>query len=168
MKLTPAEANKLLRRLNDDREKLLELERQSCTFVAATVENLEDARPAYSYDDTRRALREIDGQVRRLKHALNRFNVSQLLPGLDMTIDQALVYIPQLTQRKRVLAGMRTIPEKQRNVSARSANLIEYTYANFDPARVEADYAEAAEELARVQNALDLVSSTAQMEIDLS
>lgn len=167
MKLTSAEASKLLRKLSEDRDKLLELERQSRVFVAATVENLEDARPAYSYEDTRRELREIDERVRKIKHALNRFNVSQVLPGTDMTIDQALVCIPQLTQQKRTLAAMRTIPEKQRNAVGRSTNLIEYTYANFDPARVEADYAAAAEELARVQNALDLVSSTVQLEIDL-
>ncbi len=165
MKLTSAEASKLLRKLNDEREALLEMERQSSTFVAATVENLEDARPAYSYEDTRKRLDALDAEVRRIKHALNRFNVSRELPGLGMTVDQALIYIPQLTQKKRLLAALRSVPPKQRNGSTRSSNLIEYTYANFDVARAEADFSAVSDELARVQNALDLVNSTVQFEI---
>ena len=45
MKLTSAEANKLLRKLNDDHNALEMMEANSRTFVAATTEKLEDARP---------------------------------------------------------------------------------------------------------------------------
>ena len=167
MKLTSAEANKMLNKLNADRDALLEMERQSQIFTAATVENVEDARPEYSYEDTREKVVALDEKVRQIKHALNLFNVSQELPGFSMTIDQALVYIPQLTQRVRRLSAMRLIPKKIRNTASRSANLIEYDYANFDPERAEADYKEAADTLARLQNALDLVNSTVNLEIEL-
>ena len=167
MKVTSAEANKLLRKLNDERGALLEKEMQNHIFTAATVENTEDARPAYSYAETRERLAALDGQIRRIKHALNRFNLTEELPGFGMTVDQALIYIPQLSERKRRLAQMRLIPEKQRNNVLRTGNLIEYTYANFDPAQADADYTAAADELARVQNALDLVNSTVQFEIEL-
>ena len=40
MKLTSAEAGKLLRKLNDERDALLEKESLSRVFVAATVEDL--------------------------------------------------------------------------------------------------------------------------------
>ncbi len=167
MKLTPAEANKLLRKLNNDRDKLFEMERQSMTFVAATVENPDDARPEYSYEETRKKLNELDLQVRTVKHELNRFNVTTMLPDFGMTIDQALVYIPQLSQQIRRLADMRLVPKKTRNTSMRASNLIEYTYANFDPEQAETDYSGLSDELARLQNALDLINSTAQIEIDL-
>ena len=167
MKITSAEANKLLRKLSDERCALLEKEMQNRVFTAATVENIEDARPAYSYAETQEKLAALDEKIRHVKHALNRFNLTQELPGLDMTIDQALIYIPQLSDRKRRLADLRLIPAKQRNTVPRTGNLIEYTYANFDPAQADADYTAAADELARIQNALDLVNSTVQFETEL-
>ena len=167
MKITSAQANKLLRKLNEERTALLEKEMQNQIFTAATVENLEDARPAYSYAETQEKIAKLDAQIRRVKHALNRFNLTEELPGFGMTIDQALIYIPQLSERKRRLADMRLIPAKKRNNVSRTGNLIEYTYANFDPAQADVDYTAAADELARVQNALDLVNSTVQFEIEL-
>jgi hypothetical protein len=167
MNVTSAEANKMLRKLNDERTALLDKEMQNRVFVAATVENLEDARPAYSYAETQEKLAALDEQIRKLKHAINRFNLTQELPGLGMTIDQALIYIPQLTERKQRLSTLRLIPAKQRNNVTRTGNLIEYTYANFDPAQADADYAAAADELARVQNALDLVNSTVTFEVEI-
>ena len=167
MKLTSAEANKLLRKLNDERSAMIEKELLNRTFVAATVENVLDARPAYSYTETQETLAALDMQIRRLKHALNRFNLTEELPGIGMTVDQALIYIPQLSERKRRLSAMRLIPEKQRNNVPHTGSLIEYTYANFDPAQADADYTATADELARVQNALDLVNSTVQFDVEL-
>ena len=60
MKLTSAEANKLLRKYAEERGALLEKEELGRVFVAATVENKEDARPDYRYEETRAALREIE------------------------------------------------------------------------------------------------------------
>ena len=167
MKLTSAEAGKLLRKLNDERDALLEKESLSRVFVAATVEDLEDARPTYSYAETREQAAALEEQIRKLKHALNLFNATQSIPELGMTIDQALVYIPQLTRRKNILPAMRAIPEKQRNANVRATNLIEYTYANFDVAQAEADHLSVTDELARVQNALDLTNSTVRFEVEL-
>ena len=168
MKVTSAQANKILRKLNDDKAMLLENESESSTFVAATVENIEDARPAYSYDEVRRRVNELDSLIRRVKHAINLFNTKSVLPGTDMTIDEALVYIPQLTQRKNSLYRMRLTPEKQRRDTSRGTNIIEYTYANFDPKKAGEDYDKASDELARLQNALDLVNSTVEFEMDIT
>lgn len=167
MKLTSAEANKVINKLNDERDALLCMEQDNRTFVAATIENVEEARPEYSYEATRDRLAAIDEKVRKIKHTLNLFNVSQELPGFGMTIDQALICIPQLTARKRRLAVMRSIPKKQRNMSSRSTNLIEYSYANYDVTLAEADYNDVADRLARLQNALDLINSTVKIDFDI-
>lgn len=165
MKLTSAEANKLLRKLNDERNAILVMEQRLRSFVAATVENIEDARPEYSYEATKARVEELDTQIRKIKHAITMFNVTHELPEIGMTIDQVLVYIPQLTEKKSKLAFMRSIPKKQRNMVAKSANLIEYTYANFDIEEIEKDYLAVVDELAKVQNALDLANSTISFEI---
>lgn len=167
MKMTSAEANKLLRKLHDDHSALERMETESRTFVAATTEKLEDARPEYDYTVVQEKLAELEDKARHVKHAINLFNISQAIDGSGMTIDQALVYIPQLSERKRKLSIMRAAQRKRRNVSTKSSNLIEYTYTNYDIEQAEADYQSASDELARVQNALDLINSTVQFEIDI-
>ncbi len=168
MKCTSAEANKMLKKLLDDRNDILKKEEEIRTFKAATVEKLEDARPEYDYEATQQELIEIDNRVRTIKHAINVFNLTQEIPGTGMTIDQVLVYLPQLSLRKMKLSTM-----KQQQVKKRcegydaNSHFIEYTYANYDPAQAEADYNKVSDELGRIQNALDLVNSTVQFEIEL-
>ena len=169
MKYTSAEAAKLLRRLNEEHEALLELERQSASFVAAVSEDLESIRPAYDLIAVQGKLAEIEAKVRKVKHALNVFNSTHSVPGFGMTIDQMLVYIPQLSQRKMKLRSMAGVLPKAR-VKGRSAvnsAVIEYTYANYDVEEARAAAEAAAEELARAQTALDKVNHTEAMEIDL-
>ena len=50
MKCTSAEANKILKKLFDDHNDLLIKESAAKVFKAATIENLEDARPQYDYN----------------------------------------------------------------------------------------------------------------------
>ena len=165
MQVTSAEANKMLRKLFEDHKILCERERTACVFVAATIEKPEDARPQYDYAETQRRLAETERKIRALKHAVNLFNAGKTLQGFDLTIDQALIYIPQLTKRAEKLSRMRAVPAKERYVGGRSTNLIEYRYANYGIAEADADYRAAADELARLQNALDLVNSTVKFEI---
>ena len=167
MKMTSAEANKLLRKLHDDHSALERMETESRTFVAATTEKLEDARPEYDYTAVQEKLAELEDKARRVKHAINLFNISQTIDDSGMTIDQALVYIPQLSERKRKLAIMRAAQKKKRNESMKSSNLIEYTYANYDIEQVNADYRETSAELARAQTALDLINNTAEFDIEI-
>lgn len=117
-------------------------------------------RPAYDYAKTQARLEELEGTIRRLKHAINRFNTMQVVDGFDMTIDEMLVYIPQLTKRKSKLLEMKSKLPKERveEQYGRQLNIIDYTYTNYDLSLVEADYEKTADELARTQLALDAVN----------
>ena len=128
---------------------------------------MEDARPEYDYHAVQAKFAQLEQQIRTLKHAINTFNLSQEVPGTGMTIDQVLVYIPQLTERKRKLSAMKQRQKKQREEKYAASHFIEYIYANYDPAQAAADYDAVSKELAKVQNALDLVNSTAPFDIDL-
>ena len=169
MKYTSAEAAKLLRRLNEEHAALLELERQSASFVAAVSEDVESVRPAYDLIAVQGKLAELEGKIRRVKHALNIFNSTHTVPGFGMTVDQLLVYIPQLSQRKTKLRDMAATLPKTRVKGRLAANssVIEYTYANYDVEKAKAAADAAADELARAQTALDKVNNTETMEIDL-
>ena len=76
-------------------------------FLAAVGEDIESVRPDYNFKETQNALDEIETKMRKLKHALNVFNSTTVIPEFGMTIDEMLVYIPQLTMRKNKLAGMK-------------------------------------------------------------
>lgn len=169
MRYTSAEAGKLLRKLNEERDALEQKEARSSTFLVSLGEDAETVRPAYDYQCTQEALAELDRKIRTVKHAINTFNLSQTVPGFDMTIDQMLIYIPQLTARKRKLAGMKDRLPKQRETDliGSSSNIIDYSYANYDIALAERDYEVVSDELARAQTALDVVNNIETMEIVL-
>ena len=148
MKYTSAEANKLLKKLNDEYAALLEKERRSRDFRAAMGEDVASVRPAYDYAKTQAHLAELEENIRRIKHAVNCFNTAQSVDGFKMTIDEMLVYIPQLTKRKSKLLEMKSKLPKERveEQYGRQSNIIDYTYTNYDLAAVEADYEQAVHE----------------------
>ena len=169
MKYTSAEAAKLLRKLHENRDALIEKERRSAGFVAAVGEDIEDVRPEYDYHKTQDELAQIEQKIRTVKHAINQFNTGTVVQDFGMTVDQILVYIPQLTARKNKLVGMAArLPKERCGAAGFGAKaIIEYRYANYDIAAAEADLAAVTEELARVQTALDVVNNTEVMEITL-
>ena len=108
MNYTSAQANKLLKKLNDEYTALLDKETRSRDFRAAMGEDVESVRPVYDYAETQIRLAELEAKIRKLKHAINIFNATQTVDSFDMTIDELLVYIPQLTKRKSKLLEMKS------------------------------------------------------------
>ena len=168
IKMTSARAAKELRRLTDQRDALFNREKKTSVFMAALQEDIESVRPVYSFEETQAELRRIEDSVRRLKHSINQFNLSTAVPGFDMTIDQMLVYIPQLTERSKRLDKMRSrLPKERADTGFSRSQIIEYCYANYDVKAAEEAYRETAEELARAQNALDIVNATIEFDVDI-
>ncbi len=168
MKYTSSEANKLLKKLNADYQTLLSLEAQSRTFLAATGEDIESVRPAYDYAKTQADLKALAKKIRQVRHAISLFNVTTTVPGFDMTVDELLVYLPQLSERVNTLDGMRTkLPkERERTYGSGTMATIDYRYVNYDLDVVNADYDEAYALLAKAQTALDRLNNTSAIEID--
>ncbi|MCR4780879.1 MAG: hypothetical protein K5876_07265 [Ruminiclostridium sp.] len=170
MKVTSAQAAKLLRKLVDERNSIASAESRSSSFNAAVGEDIESVRPAYDYAATQKAIENIETKIRKLKHEINLFNVRQTVPGFDMTIDQMLVYLPQLCRQRDKLDEMRSVLPKtraERSIRATNINIIDYTYANYDIAEAEKDYNEISDLLAKGQTALDTVNNTVEFEIEI-
>ena len=167
--MTSAMAAKYLKKLNEEHEALLRREKKTMTFTAAIQENKEEVRPEYDYGTTQEQLLELERKIRTIKHEINVFNLNQVIPSFDMTVDQMLVYIPQLTARKNKLDKMRSRLPKERvqDSFSRNSALVEYEYSNYDIQQVEVDYNKVADELARAQNALDKVNSTVTFEMEI-
>ena len=170
MKMTSAQAAKLLKKFNEEYVVIAELEDQTRTFNAALGENPDTVRPDYDYKKTQEKLAEVENKTRRLKHAINMFNTTHTVPGFDMTVDEMLVYIPQLTKRKEKLARMRATLPKSRVKSDRygsNTNIIDYVYTNYDIEAVKADYEKVSDELSKAQTALDKLNNTETFDIDI-
>lgn len=168
MRVTSAHAAKLLRQLNDELRALQLKEANSSSFVAAIQEDVESVRPAYNFKEMRDAQAEIECKIRKVKHAINVFNTTTIIPDFDITIDEMLVYLPQLNRQCEVLSKMRDAMPKVRVSSGYSSgNIIDYKYANYDIEEVGRHYAELSDTLAKAQTVLDLVNSTVEFEIDI-
>lgn len=168
MNYTSAQAAKLLKKLNDEYYALLDKEQNSREFNAALGEDVDSVRPDYDYSETQAKLDLLQQQIRSLKHALNLFNVTHVVPGFDMTVDEMLVFIPQLTKKKAKLAEMRAKLPKARveAMFSRPSNIIDYKYVNYDIAQVEADYRKATDLLAEAQLALDSINSSETFSVE--
>lgn len=169
MMVTSAQAAKLLRQLNDELSALQYREGQSSTFVAAIQEDIESVRPTYNFREMRDAQVEIEKKIRKVKHAINIFNTTTTVPNFDITIDEMLVYLPQLSRQCEVLSKMRDAMPKVRVSSGYSggSSIIDYRYANYDIEQVGRYYTEISDILAKAQTSLDLVNNTVEFEVDI-
>lgn len=169
MKMTSAQVSKLLRQLNDELRTLQLREENSRSFIAALSEDIESVRPEYDYKAMQDAQIELETKIRKVKHALNVFNSTYIIPNYGFTIDEMLVYLPQLSRRCAKLSMMKDAMPKKRENSGYSHNssVIDYRYANYDIEQVNNDYNALADELAKAQTALDYENSTAEFDIDI-
>ena len=168
MKYTSAEANKLLKSLKEQESQLLTKEAQGRIFNAAVGENIEDVRPKYNFDETQVALINLQEKIRRVKHAINVFNTTTVVTD-GITIDEVLILLPQLSERAEVLRKMALTPKQTRAkvFGMGSANVIDYTYANYDPEYAKTLLNATQSKIDRFQLALDQVNNTVTMEINL-
>lgn len=167
MEMTSAQANKLIKQLKDQIRLLESQEKNLISFIAATTENVEEVRPAYSYEETAAKYDELEAAIRKIKHALNQFNANTVPEGTDMTIDEILVFLPQATERLRKLSVMLSRPAKLRAEDTGRTSIIEYEYLNYDLAAVQKDYDALMEKKTQVMTALDLVNNTVLFDVDL-
>ena len=151
MKYTSAQAAKLLSKLQQDFDSLAVLEANAKTFLASVGEDVESVRPEYDYKATKKELDALSAKIRKVKHAINVFNTTTVVPEFGITIDELLVYIPQLSAKKAKLRGMADTLPKARENSYGSSNIIDYRIVNYDIKQVKKDLYEHAVETGRVK-----------------
>ena len=114
-----------------------------------------------------RTLDKLEERIRQVKHELNIFNATTVIPEIEMTIDQVLIYIPQLSYRKDILGEMARRLPKERDMSPylSSSPIVNYIYANYEIEDAKKELKEVSEKLTQVQLALDRVNLTVSFEI---
>lgn len=165
MKYNSAQAAKLLSKLQQDFDQLAVFEANAKTFLASVGEDPESVRPEYDYKATKKELDALSAKIRKVKHAINAFNTTTVVPEFGITIDELLVYIPQLSAKKAKLRDMAdTLPKTRENNYGKS-NIIDYRFANYDIKQVKKDLDAVTEELSKAQLALDTINHSLEFDI---
>lgn len=170
MMMTSAYANKLVKRLQEDKEYWMKKESEGCTYVAALGE--EPIIPEYDFLTNKAQLDEIDKKILIIKHAVNVVNATSKIPvgQEEMSVDSILIRMAQLSKRKSVLDIMRKSEPKTRiSFGAYSPKnvLAEYRYTNYDLDLVKQEYEKVDLLIAEMQIALDKFNQTYEFAVEI-
>lgn len=167
--MTSAAANKLIKKLQNDKVFWMNQENECSTYVVAVDE--EPVVPEYDYSEVAQKLSEIDEKILRIKHAINLSNTKNtiLVDGVPMTIDTVLVKMAQLSGRKATLEGMRRRQPKSRMMPSYGARSTtpEYCYINYDLELVKKEYETIDALISEMQMALDKYNQTVEFEVEI-
>ncbi len=168
-KMTSAYANKVIRKLTEDKEFWLNKEREGSTYYATADE--EPVVPDYDYAEVAKQIEELDARILRIKHAINVNNASNRIKvgEKEMSIDEILVRMAQLSNRKSILDNMRKHePKKRMNSGYYSTRKTapEYEFINYDLELVKSEYERVDAEIALMQIALDKYNQTFEFDVE--
>ena len=169
-KMTSAYANKMLKKLTEDKDYWRKVEVESYLYTAAAEE--EALVPDYDYTEVAAKLEAIDDKICRIKHAINLANVTSILKVGDkeLSVDTILVKMAQLNLRKRVLDDMRKRQPKVRlnsSFTQPKKAVAEYEYINYDLELVKDEYERIDNEIAMMQLELDKYNQTFEFEVEV-
>ena len=109
-KVSPIEVTNRINALKEELKDLEEYEKKSSSFFVNLGQDKESLRPSYDFEETQKRYLELTQEIIKLKHTLNIFNTSTIVPDFNMTVDQMLVYLPMLRERKQTLQKMKDEP----------------------------------------------------------
>ena len=169
-KMTSAYANKVLKKLKEDKVFWVKKEQEGYVYVAALDE--EPVIPEYDYKTVADNIAEIDEKIAIIKHTINLVNVTnEIAVGDKMyTIDTILVKMAQMNKRKEVLDRMRKMQPQTRirtDVYISRKTSPEYQYINFDLELVKKEYEELDARIAAMQIELDKFNQTFEFEVEI-
>lgn len=167
MKVTSAYANKMLKKLQEDKEFYLQQESNLSTYVAAIGEK--PVVPEFDFIKNADKINSIDHDIAVIKHVINVNNSTNTIKvgGVTMTIDTALITMAQLNRRKEDLDKMRQRQPKTRNKNYSISNTIEYTYLNYDVKKAQEMYDQISNLITCIQIELDKYNQTIFFNIDI-
>lgn len=167
MKITSLAAGKRIKELNEKIQEIrTEIEKKS-VFRCAVGEDMKSVQPDFNLATALANIDQLEAEMRDLKHKLNLFNTNTLVTD-TMTIDQALIRLPQLTERKKLLETMAARLPKTRYTDpyGRSpGTIIDYEIANYDIQDAQTALQQVRNELFTLQEQLNVINSTKEFDI---
>lgn len=162
MKMTITAANREIKRLKD--ELAIIKEEEVCARVITHSEGEDPIPVTYDFLATQAKIDNLNQRIMKIRHAVNVFNVSYVLPSAGMTIDAVLIHVAMLSEEKKKLQEMLRIQEVTRKPSYSS---VEISHRNFDKTQVEDRFRRVSDELEKMWAELDLANLTEEIEVDI-
>lgn len=167
MLYTSNELQKKLDKLTDERNKIQSLLSKNSEFTASISEDVETLKVenAFDLESTLNEIESYNSKIMKIKHAKNVFNSTFKLP-CGYTIDEAIIRMGILSGLKGKLndLSMKKAKERKTNGMMREP---EYVYATYDISFAKEAYQKLFDELQTIQNELNSVNATEQIEVDV-
>ena len=166
MQISPAYASKLIKQKKEEINILLKEESDTSVTVACIDEDVDSMRNQYNFTEMQNKIEKLYQQILKLKHAINYFNATTILPNTNYTIDAALVRMKMLSDNKRKLENMKKMQSVTRRPTIGN-NKPEYIYRNFDSEDVNIAYNKVSDELTNIQLELDKANLQSVLSVDI-
>ena len=167
MLYTSNELQKKLDKLTDERNKIQSLLSKNSEFTASISEDVEilKVENVFDLESTLNEIESYNSKIMKIKHAKNVFNSTFKLP-CGYTIDEAIIRMGILSGLKGKLndLSMKKAKERKTNGMMREP---EYVYATYDISFAKESYQKLFDELQTIQNELNSVNATEQIEVDV-
>lgn len=154
-------ANKIIRELNEERDRLISFERENMKRSYTKDEAIQDLNgylDNYDFVEHNKKIVALENKIGKLKHAINVFNVNTKLPikDFDITVDKALVLLPMLSARKRTLENMLNTNNLSRRTLVNGT--VEYTEINYNKGEVKRQLKVVNSMINSIQDGIDYVN----------
>ena len=172
IKVTSDAANKLIKKLEQDKSILVDKISKMSTFVVAVTENYDQIKAEqeaeFNLNETITQIDEIDKKIITIRHAKSVFNNLTVMKN-GLTVGDNIVRLAILEREKGIYSGLATRQKKKRNTSLNKD--IEYVYLNYDLEDAKKKYDSVYAEISKIQEELNIINSSAEykfeIEIDL-
>lgn len=161
MKMCNSEAMKAVKELEQKKKNLLYTE--NSRSAVSYKEGEKKVTTNYNYAETRKAIAEINGRIRAIKHALAVCNCTAKIDDFDITIGEALVYLAQLNAEYSQLDDLSDRNKLSRRITANG--VLEYTECLYDPDEVMKEMEELHAKICKLQVAIDRANLTNYIEV---
>lgn len=162
IKMNSDTANKMVKQLTIERNRLMAQERESSTYAYLHGET--PYVPEYNFRETQDAIEDINKKIVTIKHAINQFNATTKSDATGLTVDAMLVRLPMVSAQKEKLARMHSMLEKTRSINLGSKSS-EYTVRNFSAQEAKEEYDKVSKELILLQQELNRINLTMEFEV---
>ena len=168
IKVTSDAANKLIKKLEQEKGILTDKISKMSTFVVAVTENYDQIKAEqeaeFNLNETISQIDEIDKKIITIRHAKSLFNNSVVMKN-GLTVGDNIVRLAILEREKGIYSGLATRQKKKRNTSLNKD--IEYVYLNYDIEDAKKKYDSVYAEISEIQEELNIVNSSAEYKFEI-
>lgn len=169
IKVTSDAANKLIKKLEQEKGILTDKISKMSTFIVAITENYDQIKAEqeaeFNLNETISQIDEIDKKIITIRHAKSMFNNSVVMKN-GLTVGDNIIRLAILEREKNIYSRLATRQKKTRNTSINKD--IEYTYLNYDLEDAKKKYDSVYTEISEIQEELNIVNSSAEYKFEIN